>query len=38
MSRDTLRVDWTGIVERRECADSFLVKYWCEHEYVYIFF
>ena len=25
-----VRVSWEGIVSKRECADSFLVKYWRE--------
>ena len=25
---DVVRVSWTNIVTKRECADNFVVKYW----------
>ena len=28
LSLSLVRVSWEGIVKRRDCADSFLVKYW----------
>ena len=31
LSLTRVRVSWEGIVKRRECADSFLVKYWRQH-------
>ena len=28
VSLSKVRISWEGIVEERECADQFLVKYW----------
>ena len=27
-SMDTVRVNWAGMVTKRECTDNFVVKYW----------